>query len=432
MAVATVPPAAPLGVIRRLHSRRGREDPFPLFEEIRSPGPVVSLGPYALVVTGYGECLHVLTDRNWQVPDEEWRTARGLASGYVTSRLMRTLPRLNGPQHGAARRLLSGPFTPAALVRLQPMVRELVRTHLDALAREVDQHGRAEFVDIVARALPTALMCAVLGLPDTDRTLIAQYSTQTAPLTEPFATPSQVTAAEAAAAEFHAYVLALLKDGTRRAGQGLLSRWAATGCPGSEPVDMDEFASHIVFLLGAGVETTSSLFATAVQALEQHPEQGRWLAAHPEAVPQAVEELIRWDPSVQNVVRVPAEDTSLAGFAVPAGTLVHALIAAANRDPAHFPSPGALDFRRRPQRNLAFGAGAHYCLGAALARLNANEFLPELARRFPSLRTDGPATRPSGLNLRTFTALPVTIPRPAQPTDSPGPAMTGSKASMGR
>ncbi|MER6256331.1 hypothetical protein ABT224_33785 [Streptomyces sp. NPDC001584] len=263
----------------------GREDPFPLFEEIRRAGPVVSLGPYALVVTGYGECLHILTDRNWQVPDEEWRTARGLASGYVTSRLMRTLPRLNGPQHGAARRLLSGPFTPAALVRLRPMVRELVRTHLDALAREVDQHGREEFVDIVARALPTALMCAVLGLPDTDRTLIAQYSTQTAPLTEPFATPSQITAAEAAAAEFHAYVLALLKGRTRRAGQGLLSRWAATGCLGSDPVDMDEFASHIVFLLGAGVETTSSLFATAVQALEQHPEQGRWLAAHSEAVP---------------------------------------------------------------------------------------------------------------------------------------------------
>ncbi|MFJ9523665.1 cytochrome P450 [Kitasatospora sp. NPDC101801] len=344
---------------------------------------------------------------------------------------MVTLPRLNAPRHGAARRALAGPFTSTAVALLRPMVRALVRTHLDAFDSELDRHGRADFIDTVARALPTAVMCTVLGLPHADHAILTRWSTQTAPLTEPFATPDQITEAEAAAAEFHDYVMALLKNRTIATGCGLLARWAAVDSSDVIPAARDEFASHIVFLLGAGVETTSSLLATAVRALEQHPDQARWLASHPEAVSQAVEELIRWDPSVQNAVRVPACDTILAGFSVPAGTLVHALVAAANRDPEHFPAPHTLDFERPPQRNLAFGAGAHYCLGAPLARLTANEILLELARRSPFLRTDGPATRPSGLNLRTYTALPVIRRHAAVPGTTDGQSRTGGGRTYG-
>lgn len=401
-------PPAPRGIIRRLQSRQGRENPFPLFEEIRSVGPVVGLGPCSLLVTGYTECLQILTDRRWQVPDHQWRTARGLDTVSPGSKILATLPRLNPPRHGSMRRLQSGPFTPAALERLRPTVRTLVRTHLDRLDAELSQHGRVDFVETVARALPIAVMSEILGLPAADRALITRYSIATATLTEPFATPAQTAAADTAAAKFHAYVLALLNERARTPGDDLLSQWLTQQHPGVGPVSRDELAAHIVFLVGAGAETTSALFATAVQALEQHPDQALWLAAHPEALPQAIEELTRWDPSVQNAVRVPAQDTTLAGIPVPAGTLVHALVAAANRDPAHFLHPHTLDFQRPPQRSLAFGAGIHYCLGAPLARLNATEFLPELLRRFPTLRSEGPATRPPGLNLRTFLALPVT------------------------
>lgn len=415
MDTATAPsaaPPAPRGVIRRLQSRQGRENPFTLFEEIRGAGTVVSLGPHALLVTGYTECLQILTDRIWHVPDRTWRAARGLDTDGPSSQVLGTLPRLNPPVHGQMRRLQSGPFTPAALERLRPTVHRLVLTHLDRLDAELAQHGRADFVDTVARALPVAVMCDILGLPTEDRALIARYSLETAALTEPFATPAQTAVAEAAAGEFHAYVMALLNERARTPGAGLMSQWLRHERASTERVPRDELATHIVFLVGAGVETTSSLFATAVQAFEQHPDQALWLAAHPEALPQAIEELTRWDPSVQNAVRVPTQETTVAGIPVPAGTLVHALIAAANRDPAYFPDPHALDFQRPPQRSLAFGAGIHYCLGAPLARLNAAEFLPELLRRFPTLRTDGPATRAPGLNLRTFLTLPVTRPCP--------------------
>ncbi|MGW5852607.1 cytochrome P450 [Streptomyces sp. NPDC055254] len=411
-AAPSAAPPAPRGVIRRLQSRQGREDPFPLFEEIRRAGPVVSLGPHAFLVTGYTPCLQILTDRIWHVPDHTWRTARGLDTGGPSEKVLLTLPRLNPPRHGHMRRLQAGAFTPSALERLRPTVRTLVRTHLDRLDAELTEHGRADFIQTVARALPIAVMCAILGLPTEDQALMARYSLDTAALTEPFATPVQTAVADAAAAEFHAYVMTLLGERVRTPGADLLSRWLTHDSPGTAHVSRDELATHIVFLVGAGAETTSSLFATAVQAFEQHPNQARWLTDHPEALPQAIEELTRWDPSVQNAVRIPTQDTTLAGTPIAAGTLVHALIAAANRDPAHFPNPHTLDFQRSPQRNLAFGAGIHYCLGAPLARLNAAEFLPELLRRFPTLRTAGPATRAPGLNLRTFLTLPVTR-RPA-------------------
>ncbi|MFD9359633.1 cytochrome P450 [Streptomyces sp. NPDC060031] len=411
--VTTLPaaPPAPRGIIRRLHSRQGREDPFPLFEEIRTAGPVVSLGPHALLVTRYAECAQILSDRVWQVPDQQWRSERGIHTSGAGSGVMATLPRLNPPRHSQLRHLLAGPFTPRTLDRLRPTIRELVRSHLDGLEAELEHHGRAEFMGTVARALPVAVMCAILGLPLSDASLLSHYSVQTAPLTEPFATPAQIAAADAAGADFHAYVLALLESSLQAGGNGLLSQWLTHERLESGQLSVSDLAANVVFLVGAGVETTSSLFATALLALEQHPRQAAWLKAHPGAWPQAVEELMRWDPSVHNAVRVPAQNTVLAGIAVPAGTLVHALIAAANRDCDQFTNPHDLDFQRRPQRSLAFGGGLHYCLGAPLARLNAAEFLPELLRRFPTLRTDGPAVRPAGLNLRTVITLPVTRDR---------------------
>lgn len=306
------------------------------------------------------------------------------------------------------RRLQSSPFTPAPLERLRPTVRLLVRAHLDRLDAELAEHGRADFIDTVARALPVAVMCEILGLPAEDQALITRYSLQTAALTEPFATPAQLAIAEAAAAEFRPYMMALLSERERAPRSDLMTQWLQLERPSSERLSLEELAAHILFLIGAGAETTSSLFATAFLAFETYSDQARWLADHPEALPRAMEELTRWDPSVQNAVRVPVQDTSLGGIPVPAGTLVHASLAAANRDPAYFTDPHTLDFQRPPQRSLAFGAGVHYCLGAPLARLNATEFLPEFLRRFPTLRSDGPATRAPGFNLRTFVALPVT------------------------
>ncbi|MFK0047530.1 hypothetical protein ACIQU4_26195 [Streptomyces sp. NPDC090741] len=161
---ATAPlaaPPAPRGVIRRLQSRHGRDNPFPFFEEIRSAGPVVSLGSYALLVTGHTKCFQILTDRVWHVPDHTWRATRGLDTDGLSAKILRTLPRLNPPVHGQMRRLQPGPFTPAALERLRPVVRRLVRIHLDRLDAELTEHGRADFVATVARTLPIAVMCEI-------------------------------------------------------------------------------------------------------------------------------------------------------------------------------------------------------------------------------------------------------------------------------
>ncbi|WP_030719493.1 cytochrome P450 [Streptomyces sp. NRRL S-237] len=407
-------PHAPRGIIRRILSRQGREDPFPLFEEIRAAGPVVGLGPHSVLVTGYKECTEILTDRIWQVPDQQWRTERGMHTEGATSFATATLPRLNPPRHGLLRQLMAGPFTPRALVGMRPAVRRLVRIHLDALETELERHGRADFVSTVARTLPVAVMGTILGLPAADLGLVSRFSAETAALVEPFATPAQITTADAAAEEFHTYLIDLLDAKAQAGGDDLLSQWLGHEHVESGRVSMGELVANVGFLVGAGVDTTASLFVTALQALEGHPEQATWVSARPDAWPQAIEELMRWDPSVQNVLRVPARDTVLAGIPVPAGTLAHVLVAAANRDPQHFPDPHALDFRRPPQRSIAFGAGIHYCVGAPLARLTALEFLPELLRRFPTLRTDGPATRPPGISLRTVDSLIVTRTAPRQ------------------
>ncbi|MEV3989927.1 cytochrome P450 [Streptomyces sp. NPDC049837] len=397
-------PPAPRGIISRLNSRRGRENPFPLLEELRRAGPVVAHGPYALLVTGYSLCEHILTSRTWIAPDQQWRSRRNIAPDPPGFSMSATVLRVNDPQHGRLRELTRGPFTPRGLRALRPVVRRLVAECLDALEDRIDRDGTADFVDTVARALPAAVMCDVLGLPVRERARAARFSALSGPLTEPFADADDIATAEAVAADFHTFVRAALDA----PGTGLLSEWVAHEHVADGSISLDDLASNIVFLVAAGSETTSALLATSLLALESHPEQADWLRENPEALPAAVEEITRWDPAVQMVIRVPVDDTELAGVEVPAGTLVYVLTAAANRDPDRFPHPHTLDFRRVPQRDLSFGAGAHYCLGAGLARLEAVEFLPELFRRFPTLRTAGPPVRAPGMSLRTFQALPVT------------------------
>lgn len=316
--------------------------------------------------------------------------------------------RINPPDHTRIRKLLAEPFTPRALRALHPAIRRLAHDHIDRLEDELDRHGQADFATI-AHALPVAVMCELFGLPAADQPIIARHHTDAAYIAEPFPSADQATAADAAMTASRTYLLDHMA-GTDPDGPGAIPYWLRHPDVTGGTIFRDDLAANITFVGMAGTETSSALATTALLALETHPDQASWLHHHPDAWPGAIEELLRWDPPVHSVSRYTTRDTTLAGIHIPADTLAHLMTAAANRDPRHFtdPDPDRLDLGRRPARNLAFGAGAHYCIGAGLARLTATEFLPELFRRIPTLRTTTPAVHRPGTLLRTLDSLPVT------------------------
>jgi cytochrome P450 len=178
-----------------------------------------------------------------------------------------------------------------------------------------------------------------------------------------------------------------------------------------DPLPEDDLLTTAALLLAAGFETTTGLLANSLLALLAHPAEADLLRLGPaELVPAAVEELLRYDSPVQMLIgRTAQQDVTVGDLAVPAGTRVLTLLGAANRDPAVFTDPDRLDLRRNGLPSLSFGGGIHYCLGAGLARLEAQVALPRLLQRFPDIRLDGEPTAREGLALHGYARVPVSV-----------------------
>jgi cytochrome P450 len=217
--------------------------------------------------------------------------------------------------------------------------------------------------------------------------------------------------AHAALGEFRVYVQSIL-DNNRRNPQNTDLVAAFMGAAGEDRLSADELMAQFVVLLFAGSDTTNALMANGLLALAERPDQWRALCAAPELVNDAVEELLRWVSPVQFLWRVTVEPMVFGGVEVPVDTTVMPVVAAANRDPRVFSDPDSIDIRRRPSGHITFGYGPHFCLGNALARMEAQIFFATMARRFPDLSL---AVEPSQLEwygnamFRTVRTLPVAL-----------------------
>ena len=369
-------------------------DPYPAYARWRAERPVARPRERLYVISRLADCEAVLAD-------PAFGKAEGTAANPPVQRRggpgARSLLRANPPEHTRLRRMVSRDFTPARVGGLAPRVEALTAELLDGLF-DGTAGTPVDLIAGLALPLPVAVISELLGIPDADRPRLAGWSQALARSLDPaFLIPDDEQARQAVArAEFAGYLGGLLPSRRRSPGRDLISALlAAQNAPGDSLAD-DELVAMCVLLLVAGHETTRSLIGAAVLALLRHPAELAAVAADPSLAGQAVEEALRYDPPVQMLSRFALHDTQISGRTVAAGSVVLLLLGAAGRDPAACADPGRFVVRRETRRQLAFGHGIHYCLGAPLARLEAGIALRRLAPLLPRLRIAGqPEWRPT-------------------------------------
>jgi cytochrome P450 len=382
-------------LLAELTTLTGRDDPYPRYDRLRAIAPLIRAEDGALVVTRYADCATVVRDgRLGHMPPDmlafvglpDWAEHPALRQ-FFTSMLAQ-----NPPDHTRLRRLVSSTFTARRVQSLRPAIEAMVAGLLDGLA------GDTDFVERFAFPLPVNVIGELLGVPPADR---AQFQTLVRDWSQVLdvITPEVLARADPAATVIRDYLAGLAAERRAAPRDDLISALVAAEA-GGDRLTEDELLTMAALLFGAGFETTTNLLANGLVALDRNPGQ----AFGDPAV--AVEELLRYDSPVQIVSRVAYEDVELGGTTVAAGERVVAYLGAGNRDPERFADPHRLDLARADNAPLSFGGGIHYCLGAPLARLEAQIAFPALLRRFPGLEIGTPVRRDS-LTLRGYLSLPV-------------------------
>jgi cytochrome P450 len=386
-------------ILSELTTMVGRDDPYPRYERLRSISPVVRADDGALVVTRYADCAAVVRDGRLGHMLPDMLAFLGLpdwADHPALRQLFTSILTMNPPDHTRLRRLVSSTFTARRVQALRPAIEAIVDDLLDRMAGEVD------FIDAFAFPLPVNVIGELLGVPEPDR---AQFQTLIRDWSQvlEIITPEVLAVADPAAATVRAYLAELVSLRRREPGPDLISALVAAEEEGDRLTE-DELLTMAALLFAAGFETTTNLLANGLVAVLGSPAQAGLVHRDPVT---AVEELLRFDTPVQLVSRVAYEPVELGGVTVDAGERVVAYLGAGNRDPERFADPDRLDLARGDCAPLSFGGGIHYCLGAPLARLEAQVAFPALLRRFPHIELCGTPERRDSLAIRGYTRLPV-------------------------
>jgi pimeloyl-[acyl-carrier protein] synthase len=381
-------------------------NPYPLYQRLRTQDPVHRSGSGLWVLTRHAEVAAVLRDPRMSRDPRRSAPFQLLRGGDGQDPFEDGAPSMlfvDPPDHTRLRTLVNKAFTPAAIGRLRARVEELTGQLLDRVA----DAGGLDLVDDLAYPLPVTVICELLGVPAQDQTRFRAWSGALVHLLDPLVAEDTLQRALAARTALRGYLGALVAQRRAHPAEDLLTALVAAEDQGhrlSEP----ELVSMCLLLLIAGHETTVNLIANGTLALLTHPAQRDRLAADPGLAASAVEELLRYDSPVQLTARHVLADLEVGGQRVGEGETVLAVLGAANRDPAQFPDPDRLDLARSPNRHLAFGGGIHFCLGAPLARMEAQIALTALLRRFPRLCLgNSPPTWRDTVTLRGLASLPL-------------------------
>ncbi|HEY5834807.1 cytochrome P450 [Streptomyces sp.] len=401
-----------VGLFSRLRTAKGQADPFPIYSELRSMGGVVAAPWGGHVVTSFDLCDQVLRSRDWLEPDASWRDRQGTGTRWTAPsarEMSRTLPALNPPDHTLVRRSAGSMFDRASLGRFRETVTGITRRLLDGLGEQL-RHGEADLSALVSDELPVATIGEWLQLPAEDYPLLRELTHDQVFAQELLPSASQLAKSDASTAQLRAYFVGLVRERRKNPGPDPVSRWIATW---DEIEDIPEVADEAVYFLAlfvllAALETTSTLLSTTALLLLERPDQWSWLASHPAYVPAAVEEALRYDPPTHVISRIARADCTLGGVPVKADEMVHLMVGAANRDPARHQDAELFDLHRKAA-HLSFSGGIHYCLGAPLARLEAQTLLHELLRRFPRLTLARTPQWEPRVAFRRLTALHVAL-----------------------
>jgi len=393
-------------------------DPFDHYEQVRARGRVMNAG-IALATVDHALCTAVLRSTDFRTAGGAWgaqsgplRTAmraggRGTLGPVEPPSLLAT----DGPDHLRYRKLVSRAFSARAIARLRTRTEEIAEELLDGLAT---RGPRTDLVAHYASLLPATVIAEMLGAPVTMRRQFLEWGAGGATSLDIGISYREFRRAERDIEAFHRWMLGHFatiraRDGDAE-GDDVLTTLVAAHDRGQ--LTEDELSSIAMLVLAAGFETTVNLIGNGVVQLTAHPQQRALLGTRPQLWPAAVDEVLRYDSPVQRTARVAIRDTEVDGMPIKAGQALVLLFGGANRDPGVFADPQRFDITRTDDgEHIAFSSGAHYCLGAALARMEGEVALRALFDRFPDLALDGEPRRRTTRVLRGYDALPVDLRR---------------------
>ena len=379
------------------------QDPYPTYARLRARDPVHrSRLMDAWIFSRFADADAILRDHRHFSSDARKRPASGRRGSLPTVEEPSMLF-LDPPDHTRLRALVNKAFTPRTVAALEPHIRDLMTTLLDA----VDDPSGFDLMAAVAKPLPVIVIAEMLGIPPKDREQFGIWSDQRARILEPTLTPAERETADAAMRALDDYLTPIISERKADPRDDIISALAQAEEEGDR-LSEREVLVMLRLLLVAGNETTTNLIGNGMLALLRHPDQLAALRGDPALIPSAVEELLRFDAPVQVDVRYALDDREVNGSPVRRGDSVVTLLGSANRDPDRFEAPDRLDVRRDDRNHLAFGRGIHHCIGAPLARLQGRIAIEALIERFASMRLldDPPAFR-SSVVLRGLLSLPV-------------------------
>lgn len=399
----------PVAAVNALGTLEGRSNPYPLYESLRACGPVVNLGPVALVL-GYEECSKALREPMFVSTDpaRRDRLRPGWREQAAWRSICTTMLFSNDPVHERRRRFSSGAFGPGQIARLRPVAERLAEAAVDRLERLGANGDPVDAIEEFACRLPMAVMGEVLGIPEEDQRDILPFMRPITQALDPFGDPASLTTANSAVDGLAAYYTELVAIRRAEPRHDLISTLIAARDADGE-VTEDELIATFMVLLVAGTAAPFDMLGNLVALVAGQPEHMAQLRSDPVFTAAFLEEALRFDPAVQLLNRVAIDDVGFFGVPIAKDTPILLLTAAANRDPRRYDDPARFDPYRTNVQPLTFGAGAHYCLGAPLGRLVGMAALTALAQRFKAVTIAGPAPYRDQLVQRGFTHLPVTL-----------------------
>ncbi|MGO8959580.1 MAG: cytochrome P450 [Streptosporangiaceae bacterium] len=400
-------------IFAALATPEGRADPYPFYAILHELGEAVTLQPGAVAVQGYDAINTVLRDPAFRVADTStWATSfPGWHEQPVFAQAADWLLNVNGPDHARVRSLIARAFTARRVAGLEPAIIKMADDLLTAMADRGADGAPVEFMHDFAYLLPVTVICELIGIPEADRESFRPIARDLAGVFE-LSDLASLPAINAAAVDLLAYFTGLAAARRADPRDDLLTDLLVVSDADDGRLTDAELLHNLTLLLVAGFETTTNLLGNGLQIVLQHPPAGQAVRDGEVSPAAFVEEVLRFDSPVQLTSRVGC-DAIVGGVAVEAGDEVITLLGAGNRDSRRFTEPGRFKPLRAEGAPLSFSGGAHFCIGAALARLEGTVAFSRLLNRFPGIAAAGAPTRRDTFLLRGFDTLPVTVGPPA-------------------
>ncbi len=381
-------------------------NPYPSYHRLRASEPIHRSPLGFTVASRHADISFILRDKRFG-KDFAGRMSRRYGDKILQEPVYRSMRHwmvvMNPPDHTRLRGLVAKAFTARRVENMRSRIQQIVDQTLDRMIPQ----GRMDLIADFAFRLPVTVICEMLGIPEDDHERFLSGARSGGRLLDPVpltrAELDQENSANIALAE---YFRGLFEHCRRRPGDDLMTQLVQAEEEGDK-LSNEELTANIILLFGAGHDTTVNLIGNGLLALHRNPDQLRLLQNNP-LLPTAIEELLRYDSSIQIATRTALEDVTVGGFNVEKNETILCLLGAANRDPAVYADPDRLDITRQNARPVSFGGGIHFCLGAQLARLEAEIAIETLLRRLPDLTLDDPEApdwRPTFV-LRGLNSLP--------------------------